>query len=96
MAGIDPAGTIPEGIEAQTEQALTDLAAVLEAAGVSMDDVVKTTIFTRTSRTSAASTRCTRGTCPIRRRRARPRPTCGFRAAYSSRSRRSRSSRPRS
>jgi 2-iminobutanoate/2-iminopropanoate deaminase len=46
MAGIDPAdGAIPEGIEAQTEQALLNLAAVLTAAGASMDDVVKTTIF---------------------------------------------------
>jgi 2-iminobutanoate/2-iminopropanoate deaminase len=46
MAGIDPAtGTIPEGIEPQTEQALLNLAAVLAAAGASMDDVVKTTIF---------------------------------------------------
>ena len=46
MAGIDPVtGTIPEGIEAQTEQALLNLAAVLTAAGSSMDDVVKTTIF---------------------------------------------------
>ena len=46
MAGIDPAtGTIPEGIEAQTERALLNLAAVLAAAGASMDDVVKTTIF---------------------------------------------------
>jgi 2-iminobutanoate/2-iminopropanoate deaminase len=46
MAGIDPAtGAIPEGIEAQTEQALLNLAAVLAAAGASMDDVVKTTIF---------------------------------------------------
>jgi 2-iminobutanoate/2-iminopropanoate deaminase len=45
-AGIDPAtGTIPEGIEAQTEQALVNLAAVLEAAGASMADVAKTTIF---------------------------------------------------
>lgn len=44
--GIDPVtGTPPEGIEAQTEQALTNLAAVLEAAGASMDDIVKTTIF---------------------------------------------------
>ena len=43
--GCDPAGAIPEGIEAQTEQALTNLAGVLEAAGASMDDVVKTTIF---------------------------------------------------
>jgi 2-iminobutanoate/2-iminopropanoate deaminase len=46
MAGIDPAtGTIAAGIEAQTEQALVNLAAVLSAAGSSMDDVVKTTIF---------------------------------------------------
>ena len=46
MAGIDPAtGAIPEGVEAQTEQALVNLAAVLASAGASMDDVVKTTIF---------------------------------------------------
>ena len=46
MAGIDPAtGTIPSGIEAQTEQALLNLAAVLAEAGASMNDVVKTTIF---------------------------------------------------
>jgi 2-iminobutanoate/2-iminopropanoate deaminase len=46
MAGIDAAtGTIPEGIEAQTEQALVNLAAVLGEAGASMDDIVKTTIF---------------------------------------------------
>jgi 2-iminobutanoate/2-iminopropanoate deaminase len=46
MTGIDPAGgEIPDGIEAQTDQALVNLAAVLQAAGSSMDDVVKTTIF---------------------------------------------------
>lgn len=46
MTGMDPAtGTAPEGIEAQTEQALINLAAVLESAGVSMSDIVKTTIF---------------------------------------------------
>jgi 2-iminobutanoate/2-iminopropanoate deaminase len=45
-AGIDPAtGEAPEGIEAQTEQALRNLAAVLAEAGASMDDLVKTTIF---------------------------------------------------
>jgi 2-iminobutanoate/2-iminopropanoate deaminase len=45
-AGIDPAtGVAPDGIEAQTEQALRNLAAVLEAAGASMADLVKTTIF---------------------------------------------------
>src|SRR5580698_10514594 len=46
MAGINPAtGEIADGIEAQTEQALVNLAAVLRAAGSSMEDVVKTTIF---------------------------------------------------
>jgi 2-iminobutanoate/2-iminopropanoate deaminase len=46
MAGIDPStGAIPEGIEAQTDQALRNLGAVLAEAGASLDDVVKTTIF---------------------------------------------------
>lgn len=45
-AGIDPAtGAIPEGIEAQTEQALLNLGAVLAEAGASLADLVKTTIF---------------------------------------------------
>ena len=45
-AGIDPAtGEVPEGIEAQTQQALRNLAVILEAAGASMADVVRTTIF---------------------------------------------------
>jgi 2-iminobutanoate/2-iminopropanoate deaminase len=45
-AGIDPTtGAILDGIEAQTEQALRNLAAILEAAGCSFADVVKTTIF---------------------------------------------------
>jgi 2-iminobutanoate/2-iminopropanoate deaminase len=45
-AGIDPAtGVAPDGIEAQTEQALRNIAAVLAEAGASMDDIVKTTIF---------------------------------------------------
>ncbi len=44
--GIDPAtGTLVEGVEAQTQQVLANLAVVLEAAGVSFQDVVKTTIF---------------------------------------------------
>lgn len=45
-AGVDPSnGSTPAGIEAQTEQALNNLRAILEAAGSSMDDLVKTTIF---------------------------------------------------
>jgi 2-iminobutanoate/2-iminopropanoate deaminase len=44
--GIDPTtGNAPDGIEAQTEQALRNLDAILAAAGASLADVVKTTIF---------------------------------------------------
>ena len=44
--GIDPAtGELADGIEAQAERALKNLAAVLDAAGMSFDDVVKTTCF---------------------------------------------------
>ena len=43
---IDPAtGAFPEGIQAQTKQSLTNVKAILEAAGSSMDKVVKTTVF---------------------------------------------------
>jgi 2-iminobutanoate/2-iminopropanoate deaminase len=45
-AGMDAeTGTVPDGIEAQTELALRNLAAVLTEAGSSMDRLVKTTIF---------------------------------------------------
>jgi 2-iminobutanoate/2-iminopropanoate deaminase len=45
-AGIDPeTGVAPDGIEAQTDLALRNLAAILEAAGTSMAHLVKTTIF---------------------------------------------------
>ena len=44
--GLDPAtGKLQEGLEAQTRQVLANLTAVLGAAGASMADVVKTTIF---------------------------------------------------
>jgi 2-iminobutanoate/2-iminopropanoate deaminase len=45
--GLDPAtGALVEGgIEAQTRQALSNLQAVFEAAGASLDDVLKTTVF---------------------------------------------------
>lgn len=43
---LDPAtGALPEGIEAQTRQSLTNCKAVLEAAGATMADVIKTTVF---------------------------------------------------
>src|SRR3954470_21092710 len=45
-AGIDHATGLPgEGIEAQPDPALRNLAAILEAAGPSMSTIVKTTIF---------------------------------------------------
>lgn len=47
-AGIDPAtGAVAEGIEAQAEQALRNLDAILAAAGASLATLVKTTIFYR-------------------------------------------------
>ena len=38
-------GEVPEGIAAQTEQSCKNVAALMEAAGVTMDNVVKTTCF---------------------------------------------------
>ncbi len=45
--GIDPASgeLIAVGVEEQTRQALTNVRNVLEAAGSSMENVVKTTVF---------------------------------------------------
>lgn len=46
QAGLDPATRqLAQGIEAQTRQALRNVAAILEAAGSSMANVVKTTVF---------------------------------------------------
>ena len=43
---VDPAnGTVPEGIAAQTEQSCKNVGAILEAAGVGYDKVIKTTCF---------------------------------------------------
>ncbi len=43
---VDPAtGEIPEGSVAQAEQAFGNMRNLLEAAGTSMDKVVKTTVF---------------------------------------------------
>ena len=44
--GLDPVtGELVEGVEAQAERALRNLAAVLDAAGCSWGDVVKTTVY---------------------------------------------------
>lgn len=47
--GINPetGEFVPGGIEEETRQALTNLGAVLEAAGSSLEQVVKTTVFIR-------------------------------------------------
>ena len=43
---VDPkTGTMPEGVEAQAVQALTNLKNVLAAAGLGMENVVKTVVF---------------------------------------------------
>ena len=43
---VDPAtGSIPEGITAQAEQSCKNVAALMEAAGVTIEDVVKVTCF---------------------------------------------------
>jgi 2-iminobutanoate/2-iminopropanoate deaminase len=44
--GLDPtSGELVEGVEAQAERSLRNLAAVLDAAGMTLADVVKTTLF---------------------------------------------------
>jgi 2-iminobutanoate/2-iminopropanoate deaminase len=49
QTGIDPAtgDLIPGGVEEQTRQVLTNLQNVIEAAGSSFKNVVKTTVFLR-------------------------------------------------
>lgn len=38
-------GTMPETIQAQTRQSLENIASILKAEGLTMDNVVKTTVF---------------------------------------------------
>ena len=46
--GINPAtGKLADGIEAQTEQSLKNIAAILEEAGFEKENVMKTTVFLR-------------------------------------------------
>ncbi len=42
---IPETGALPEGVEAQTRQALENLKAVLEAGDMTMANIVKTTVF---------------------------------------------------
>ena len=44
--GIDPAtGAFGEGVQGQTAQALENVKAILETRGLTMDDIIKTTVF---------------------------------------------------
>ena len=69
---IDPAtGAFPEGIQEQTKQSLTNVKAILEAAGLTMDSVVKTTVFLSDMNNSGAmnevyATFFTEGSYPAR------------------------------
>ena len=68
---LDPAtGAFPQGIAAQTRQSLTNCKAVLEAAGASMADVIKTTVFLRDMNDFAAMNEVYatffEGDCPAR------------------------------
>ena len=46
--GMNPeTGALPEGVEAQTRQSLANVQAILDEAGFSKSDVVKTTVFIR-------------------------------------------------
>jgi len=49
QAGLDPetGELVPGGIEAETRQTITNLKNVLESAGSSLSEVVKTTVFLR-------------------------------------------------
>ncbi|NLE96018.1 MAG: hypothetical protein GX600_10145 [Dehalococcoidia bacterium] len=42
---IDQSGAIPEGITAQTRQCLENMKALVSAAGLGMDSIVKCTVF---------------------------------------------------
>jgi 2-iminobutanoate/2-iminopropanoate deaminase len=51
----DPAtSAIPDGIEAQTRQSLSNVATILEAGGASLASVVKTTVFLKNMNDFAA------------------------------------------
>lgn len=45
QVGVDPAGTLAEGAEAQIEQAWRNILAILAAAGMDAGNLVKVTVF---------------------------------------------------
>ncbi|HAK34077.1 MAG TPA: 2-iminobutanoate/2-iminopropanoate deaminase, partial [Pantoea sp.] len=45
---VDPAtGTVPDAIDAQARQSLENVKAIVEAAGLQVGDIVKTTVFVK-------------------------------------------------
>lgn len=69
--GLNPAdGSLPEGVEAQAKQALDNLGAVLNEAGMDFCDVVKTTVFLANMADFAAINKIYadyfKGDCPAR------------------------------
>lgn len=44
---VPETGMLPEGVEAQTEQSLKNIGAILQASGYEKTDVVKTTVYIR-------------------------------------------------
>ena len=70
---VDPeTGVIPEGIEAQAEQVMKNMKNLLEAAGTSIDQVVKTSVFIKnmddfaTAKVNEIYSRFFTGDCPAR------------------------------
>ena len=68
---INPAtGEMPEGVSAQTEQSMKNLAAILEEAGCTFDNVVKTTCYLADmsyfAEMNAVYARFFSGECPAR------------------------------
>lgn len=68
---VNPAtGEIPEGIEAQAAQVMENVKNLLEAAGTSMENVVKTTVFIKEmddfGKVNAIYAEYFKGSCPAR------------------------------
>ena len=54
---VPETGMLPESVEAQAEQSLKNICAILEASGLGKTDVVKTTVFIRDMNDFAAVNR---------------------------------------
>lgn len=69
---IDPrTGIVPEGITAQTRQSLENIQAILAEAGITMEHIIKTTVFLSdmenfTAMNEVYSSFFVQGSCPAR------------------------------